>query len=145
MDLTPPFLLLLHDFHAVFTPPPFRTFVELVAGWVLSGRRRFIPKRLFSAGRVGPGHGCRFHRFCSHAAWSLDALGMVLARALVAPFAPTGPILLGRDDTLCRKRGLTLFGAGMHHDPLMSSKALKVFRGGTIGSSSSCSGQAPPV
>ena len=70
---------------------------------------------------------------------------MVLARALVAPFAPTGPILLGRDDTLCRKRGLTLFGAGMHHDPLMSSKALKVFRGGTIGSSSSCSGQAPPV
>ena len=55
---------------------------------------------------------------------------MVLAEPLVARFAPTGPILLGRDDTLCRKRGLTLFCAGMHHDPLMSSKALKVFRGG---------------
>ena len=27
------------------------------------------------------------------------------------------------DDTLCRKRGLTLHGAGMHHDPLLSSRA----------------------
>jgi hypothetical protein len=27
------------------------------------------------------------------------------------------------DDTLCRKRGLTLYGAGMHHDPLISSRA----------------------
>src|SRR4029077_167948 len=41
-----------------------------------------------------------------------------------------GPILLAGDDTLCRKRGLSLFGAGMHHDPLMSSKALKVFSWG---------------
>ena len=27
------------------------------------------------------------------------------------------------DDTLCRKRGLTLYGAGMHYDPLISSRA----------------------
>ena len=27
------------------------------------------------------------------------------------------------DDTLCRKRGLSLHGAGMHHDPLISSRA----------------------
>src|SRR5208283_2581681 len=26
----------------------------------------------------------------------------------------------------CRKRGLTLYGAGMHHDPLISSRALKL-------------------
>ena len=27
---------------------------------------------------------------------------------------------------MCRKRGLGLFGAGMHHDPLISSRALKL-------------------
>ena len=27
------------------------------------------------------------------------------------------------DDTLCRKRGLTLYGAGMHYDPLISSRS----------------------
>jgi hypothetical protein len=130
MDLTPTFLLLLHEFLPVFTRPTFRTFVDLVAGWVLSCRRRFVTECIFSAGRVGYGHWCRYHRFFSHAAWSLDTLCMLLARVLVARFVPTGPILLGGDDTLCRKRGLTLFGAGMHHDPLMSSKALKVFSWG---------------
>src|SRR5512142_1758455 len=28
----------------------------------------------------------------------------------------------GVDDTLCRKRGLTIYGTGMHHDPLISSR-----------------------
>ena len=30
------------------------------------------------------------------------------------------------DDTLCRKRGLTLYGAGMHHDPLISSRSKRL-------------------
>jgi len=130
MDLTPTLLLRPHDFHSAFTQPTFRTFVDLVTGWVLSGRRRFITECVFSAGRIGQGHWCRYHRFFSHAAWSLDTPCMLLARSFVARFVPTGPILLGGDDTPCRKRGLTLFGAGMRHDPLMSSKALKVFSWG---------------
>jgi hypothetical protein len=35
-------------------------------------------------------------------------------------------IIVAGDDTLCRKRGLGLFGAGMHHDPLISSRAMKL-------------------
>ena len=50
----------------------------------------------------------------------------MLARLLVRCFCPEGPILLAGDDTLCRKRGLDLFGAGMHHDPLLSSKTYKM-------------------
>lgn len=34
--------------------------------------------------------------------------------------------MLGLDDTLARKRGLRMFGAGMHHDPLASTRS-KVF------------------
>jgi hypothetical protein len=41
---------------------------------------------------------------------------------VVATVCPEGMIALGVDDSLCRNRGLTLFGTGMHHDPLISSR-----------------------
>ena len=37
-------------------------------------------------------------------------------------FVPRGIIELAVDDTLCRKRGLMVYGTGMHHDPLLSSR-----------------------
>ncbi len=130
MQLTPSFLALLENFRVVFTAPAFRLFVLLLTGWTLSSRHRFITECIFTAGQVGIGHWSRFHRFFSHYAWSLDELCRVLARLLVQHFCPSGPLLLAGDDTLCHKRGLGLFGAGMHHDPLLSSKALKVFSWG---------------
>ena len=38
-------------------------------------------------------------------------------------FSPGATFFWAVDDTLCRKRGLTLYGAGMHYDPLISSRA----------------------
>lgn len=127
MQLTPSFRVLLQHFRVVFTAPAFRLFVLILTGWALSSRHRFITECIFTAGQVGLGHWSCFHRFFSHYAWSLDDLCQALARLLIRRFYPDGPILLAADDTLCRKRGLGLFGAGMHHDPLLSSKALKVF------------------
>src|SRR5262249_50117700 len=72
------------------------------------------------------GHHSRYHRFFSHAAWCLDTLSLCLVWLLVTVFAPAGVIELAVDDTLCRKRGLTVYGTGMHHDPLISSRAMKL-------------------
>ena len=36
--------------------------------------------------------------------------------------SPRGSSSWGFDNSLCRKRGLTIFGTGMHHDPLISSR-----------------------
>lgn len=130
MQLIPSFTILLQPFRAVFTAPSFRLFGLILAGWALSCRHRFITECIFTAGQVGVGHWSCYHRFFSHYSWSLDDLCRVLARMLVRCFCREGPILLAGDDTLCRKRGLHLFGAGMHHDPLLSSKALKVFSWG---------------
>ncbi len=126
MELTPTFVSLLREFSAAFTRPSFVLFVYILTGWALTSRHRFITECIFTSGQVGHGHWRRFHRFFSHNRWSLDVLFKLLAKLLVAVFAPTGPILLAGDDTLCRKRGLTLYGAGMHHDPLISSRALKL-------------------
>jgi len=123
MELTQSFLDLLANFAPVFTEPTFRTFAQICAGWVLSHRHRFITDIIFSGGNVANGHWSRFHRFFSDASWSLDHLNMCLAVLVARMLCPTGTLLLAVDDTLCRKRGLTIYGTGMHHDPLISSRA----------------------
>jgi hypothetical protein len=126
MDLTPTFMALLLEFQFVFTRPAFALCCQLLTGWTLSLRHRFITECIFSSGNVGNGHWSRYHRFFSHGAWVLDHLCQAVARLLVRLFIPEGDLLLAGDDTLCRKRGLTLYGAGMHHDPLISSRAVKL-------------------
>lgn len=126
MQLTQSFVSLLQEFRCVFTQPSFGIFVVLMTGWVLSHRQRYVTELIQSSDCTRKGHHSRYHRFFSAAAWSLDTLSLVLARLLVAAFAPSGVIELAVDDTLCRKRGLTLYGTGMHHDPLLSSRALKL-------------------
>jgi SRSO17 transposase len=123
MELTSSFVALLQDFAPVFTAPTYQTFVLIVTGWLLSQRHRYITEVIFSCGQVGIGHWCRFHRFFSHAAWDLDTLSMSLAKLVATILAPGATLLWAVDDTLCRKRGLTLYGAGMHYDPLISSRA----------------------
>jgi hypothetical protein len=123
VQLTSSFLSLLEEFRCVFTAPSYVTFVVLVTGWCLSHRRRYVTDLIWSSGCTRKGHHSRYHRFFSQAVWELDTLSWVLAKLLIAIFAPTGVIELAVDDTLCRKRGLTVYGAGMHHDPLISSRA----------------------
>jgi DDE superfamily endonuclease len=115
-----------------FTKPSFLLFCALMTGWVLSVRHRYITELIYASDNIGNGHWSRFHRFFSHNAWSLDALSMTVASLLIDAFVPEGVIVLALDDTLCRKRGLSLFGAGMHHDPLLSSKAVKLVSWGHV-------------
>lgn len=123
MELTDSFLTLLQSFAHVFTVPTSQTFVAIVTGWILSQRHRYVTEVIFSSGRVGDGHWSRFHRFFSHAAWDIDIFSMHLAKLVVTIIAPGAVLSWAVDDTLCRKRGLTLYGAGMHYDPLISSRA----------------------
>lgn len=127
MEVTQSFVDLLSQFAAVFTQPTYPRFVLLMSGWILSHRHRFVTDLIISSDSVGNGHFSDYHRFFSQAAWSIDQLWKVLAHMLVAAFVgPAGVILLVADDTLCHKRGLSLFGGGMHHDPLISSRAMKL-------------------
>ena len=123
MELTQSFLDLLASFQVAFTAPTFQTFVQICSGWVLSHRHRYITDVIFSGGNVANGHWARFHRFFSDASWDLDFLNMCLALLVARVLCPTGTLLFAVDDTLCRKRGLTIYGTGMHHDPLISSRA----------------------
>jgi hypothetical protein len=126
MELTGSFVELLQHFDPVFTGPTYVTFVSIITGWVLTHRRRYITDIIFSSGNVGKGHWCRFHRFFSHAAWDLDMFSLHLTKLIVTILTPGATLSWSVDDTLCRKRGLTLYGAGMHYDPLISSRSKRL-------------------
>ena len=127
MELTSTFMSLLDGFQPVFTAPSFATFRLLMTGWILSVRHRYVTDLIVSSDSVGNGHFSDYHRFFSHAAWDIDYLWKCLAILIVKTLiGKDASIVLAGDDTLCRKRGLGIFGTGMHHDALSSSKSKKI-------------------
>jgi hypothetical protein len=84
---------------------------------------------ILAADAVGTKHHSAYHRLFAAARWSLDELGLAVL-GLMLPVLGDHLILLGIDDTLARKRGLKVFGVGMHHDPLLSSRKTAVMNWG---------------
>ena len=120
MNLVNSFAVLLQELAVVMTAPSFENFVVLATGWVFAPRRT-VTGMLLASGVAGQRHHSAFHRFFSEANWSRDALGLAVFRLLL-PFCDD-IVLVAIDDTLARKRGLKMFGTGMHHDPLLSSRS----------------------
>jgi len=120
MHLVPSFLVLLQPLAAVMTAPSFANFTTILAGWVFTSRRT-VTGMIVASGMAGVRHHSIFHRFFARARWSPDALGLAVF-ALIEPWLGDGPVLLALDDTLARKRGMKMFGVGMHHDPKLSTR-----------------------
>jgi hypothetical protein len=119
------FTPLLLAFQTCFTQPSFSSFWALACGWILCSGRRSLTRVIQSAQLGRFKHYCAFHRFFSQARWNLDDLGHCVFRLLL-PFCPE--VLTGAvDDTLARKSGRHIWGAGMHHDPLRSTRKRPVF------------------
>jgi hypothetical protein len=127
MDLVPGFVRLLQPLAATMTAPTFDNFVTVLAGWVFASRRT-VTRMILAAGDAADKHYSSYHRLFSAARWSLDAVGLVVFD-LIEPWLCDN-VLLALDDTLARKRGLKMFGCGMHHDPLLSSRGKAVMNWG---------------
>lgn len=130
MEAIESFVKLLEPFRECFTGPTYSTFVTIVVGWILSPRHRFITDAILTTNSTRKGHHSRYHLFFSKAAWSLDQVCRMLTLILVQVFCPYGVIVIAVDDTMRRRRGLSLFGVGMHYDPLMSSRSKKIVNWG---------------
>jgi hypothetical protein len=108
----------------------FENFIAVLWGLALAMGRGTISSALLAAGLVGHKHWSAFYRLFSRATWDLDQLGLAVARLLVARLAGSGTLVLIVDDTLHAKSGKNVFGAGMHHDPLTSTRAQARFQFG---------------
>jgi len=105
------------------TVPTFTSFMIVITGWVFA-RHRTVTAMIQAADAVGSKHHSAFHRVFAAARWSRDELGLAIFEWIVVML--NGVIFLGLDDTLARKRGLKIFGVGMHHDPLLSTRKVKL-------------------
>ena len=77
----------------------------LVVGTLLAPGKRTVTAALRVMGLEHTPRFERYHRVLNRARWSTLAVSRVLLRLLVAAFAPTGPLLLGLDETIERRRG----------------------------------------
>ena len=128
MTLGTSFVEFLQPVVPVFTAPTFSSFLTVLTGWVFA-RRRVVTRMIEAADAVGAKHHSAFHRVFSAACWSLDELGLAIFTR-IEPWLSDDPVLLSLDDTLARKRGRKVFGVGMHHDPLLSSRKTAVMNWG---------------
>jgi len=119
VELVPGFTSLVQGLSATMTAPSFANLTTVLTGWVFAGRRT-VTRMILAAGDAAEKHFSSYHRLFSAARWSLDALGLAVLDLMQRFLGDV--IVLGLDDTLARKRGLKMFGTGMHHDPLLSSR-----------------------
>ena len=117
-ETLPPSLAgLVGAFRCCLTGPSFATFAALVAGLITQPARRTVTGMLQAAGVAGVWHHGRAYWFLGRARWDLDAVGVVLARLVVARLLPAGAaVLVVVDDTLFRRSGRRVCGAAWQHD-----------------------------
>jgi SRSO17 transposase len=109
--------VLLGALRPCFTAPSFRTFCGLAAGLAGQVRRRTVTGMLLGAGLSRSWPHDRAHYFFSRARWQADELGLAVARLAVALLVPPGaPLTVAVDDTLFRRRGRKVHGAGWQYD-----------------------------
>ena len=119
MELVPSFRQGLQRLAECMTAPSFASLVTVLTGWVFA-HRRTITRMIQAAGTTAVKHFSSYHRLFSAGRWSLDRLGLAVF-SMIRPWCGE-VIMLALDDTLARKRGLKMFGTGMHYDPLQSSR-----------------------
>ena len=130
MPIVSTFSELLMRFSSVMTAPTFENFVVLATGWILCIGKRALTRAIQAAGAVGLKHYSVYHRFFSRAQWSIDQVSRLLLSILLKFVPNDAPVPLALDDTLCRKRGLHIFGTCMHHDPQISSRKFRLVNWG---------------
>jgi hypothetical protein len=93
----------------------------LLVGAILAPGRRTVSSILRITGLHRERQFANYHRVLNRAAWSGRAAAGVLLELLLDAFLPTGPVLLGLDDTIERRRGKRISAKGIYRDPVRSS------------------------
>ena len=109
--------VLLGALRPCFTAPSFRTFCGLAAGLAGQVRRRTVVGMLLGAGLARAWPHDRAHYFFARARWQVDELGLAVARLVAVLLVPPGdPLTVAVDDSVFRRSGRKVFGAGWQYD-----------------------------
>ncbi len=112
---------LIQPFAPVFSKRLWPLVQVLLIGAVLTPGQRTVAAVLRIMGLSQDKHFQNYHRVLNRAVWSSYQLSRILLGLLVMTFVPTGPIILGLDDTIERRRGAKISAKGIYRDPVRSS------------------------
>jgi DDE superfamily endonuclease len=114
-------LALLVCFAPLFSARVWRHVPLLVIGAILAPGQRTVAAalRVMGLGQVATFQ--TYHRVLNRAGWSSRQASQILFGLLVTTFAPQGPLVVGIDETIERRRGRNIAAAGIYRDPVRSS------------------------
>lgn len=98
----------------------------LLLGALLAPGQRTVSSILRLIGLRRERHFVNYHRVLNRAVWSSRQAARLLLDRLISTFVSTGPIVLGVDDTIERRRGKRISAKGIYRDPVRSSKSFFV-------------------
>jgi DDE superfamily endonuclease len=94
----------------------------LLIGAILAPGKRTVSSLLRIVGLSRERRFTNYHRILNRAVWAPRVAARLLLGLLVDAFVPNGPVLLGIDDTIERRRGKRIAAKGIYRDPVRSSK-----------------------
>jgi hypothetical protein len=112
---------ILSTFVPVFSRRIWQKVQLLVIGTILTPGQRTVASALRILGLDADKHFQNYHRVLNRAVWSSLEVSRLLLGLLVSTFATFGPVVMGLDDTIERRRGAKIKAKGIYRDPVRSS------------------------
>jgi hypothetical protein len=112
---------ILSTFAVLFSKRIWRHVQILIMGALLAPGQRTITAVLRIVGLSSEKHFQNFHRVLNRAVWSSREASRLLLGMLLDAFVPSGPVVMGMDDTIERRRGAKIKAKGIYRDPVRSS------------------------
>src|ERR687886_1080310 len=117
------FASLLQSFAPLFDSRVWSYAQLLLVGAILAPGKRTVSSVLRIVGLGGEQHFQNYHRVLTGHRWDSRAASRILLRLLVGTFAPSGPLVVGLDDTIERRWGKKIQARGIYRDPVRSSRS----------------------
>lgn len=114
---------LIAAFVPVFSRRVWQHVLVLPAGAILAPGKRTVTAALRVMGLSDDRHFQNYHRVLNRAVWPSREIGRKLLLLLINTFALAGPVVVGLDDTIERRRGMKIKARGIYRDPIRSSQS----------------------
>jgi hypothetical protein len=115
-------LHLLNPFVPLFSRRLWPHVQVLLAGAILAPGKRTVSAAFRVMGLGQTEHFQHYHRVLNRAVWSAREVSHVLLGVLVRTFVPSGPLVIGVDETLERRWGKKIAAKGIYRDPVRSTQ-----------------------
>ena len=119
--LPPIVITLMAPFRSFFTAPVWEHVLVLVTGIVLAPGKRTVSAALRVMGLGETRDFALYHFVLSRARWNSRGIARTLLTMILDRFVPTGPVVIGIDDTIERRWGRKIAARGIYRDPVRSS------------------------